>query len=79
MKLDYFRISGFWHTKTRIKFKGYKDLALYPLNFNKIYKIQWTQILSILSTKFILLYNQRDAYYYKYYIQFFLYSILYKY
>ena len=66
MKLGYFQASGSWLTKNQIRFKKYKGLALYPLNPNKIYKIQWIQASSILSTVFILLYSQRNIYHYKY-------------
>ena len=48
-----------------------KNSAFYLLNLNEIYKIQKFKILSILFTVFILLYSQRDMYYFKYYTQIF--------
>ena len=67
-KLNYFRISESWPAKSRIKFIKPENLALYPLSPNKIYKIQKIKSLFILSTIFILLYNQRDTHHFKYYI-----------
>ena len=66
IKLNYFKISNFWLIKNWIKFIKLKNLILYLLNPNKIYKIQGIKVLFILFIKFILLYSQRNIYYFKY-------------
>ena len=53
-------------SKSCIGFIKYKNLVLYPLYLNKIYKIQRIKTLFPLSIEFILLYNQRDAHHWKY-------------